>query len=119
MTNKKAIAMFAILFLHVNLLLAAEEPKVEIQKVEGRTEALVASQVTSEPKPHRKFLERVISAPGDAVVATARLSSRIVGEIADHSAHTVQKVGGFLFAPLFKTVDIQGQMNKRQGRKKE
>ena len=118
MIDKKAIAILAILFLYSNLAPAAEEPKVEIQKTEGRTEALVASTATSEPKPHRKFLERAISVPGDAVVATARLSSRIVGEITDRSAHAVQKVGGVLFAPLFKAVDIQGQLNKRQGRKK-
>ena len=116
-TAKKITIIFLVSLFVTTLLWAAEEPEVAIQKTEGRTEAVVSSAGKTEQKPQKKPLTRIISAPGDAIVGIGKLSSSIVGKITDTTVRSVQTVGGFLFAPVFKTLDIQGKFKGKQDSK--
>ena len=117
-TNQKRAVFFIVLCFSSNVLFAADNAEVALQKTEGRTEALVTAAKTQSEKPQRSFLNRAISAPGDAIVTTARFSSAIAGKVTDTTVKSVQTAGTFLFARIFKTLDILGQIKKRQSSKK-
>ena len=114
---KKISTIFSVSFLLTALLWAADESNVAIQKTGGRTEAVVSSKGITEQKPRKKLLTRIISAPGDGIVGLGRLSSSIAGKITDATVKSVQTIGGFLFAPVFKTLDIQEKFKGRQDSK--
>lgn len=112
MKNEKIIAVLFILILLSDFALAENGPEIAIQKSEGRTEAVVTSQAAVEQKPKERLPSRVISAPGDMIVWMGRLSSASVGKVADDSIRVVQTLGGFFFAPVFRTLDIEGRIRK-------
>jgi len=118
MIKKKIVSILIIsLMISSQLIFAEEEPKVDIQKTEGRLEAVVSSQPTPSPQPKKKILTRITSAPGDLVVATGRITSGTAGKIADVCIKSFQTVGGFLLAPVFRTLDIQTKLQKKQDSK--
>ena len=112
MKNKKVVAILSILILASGLGLAENEPEVAIQKSEGRIEAVVSSQAATKQKPQKRFRDQVISAPGDIIVWVVRAASASTGTVADGSIKVVQTVGGFLLAPVFRTLDMQGKIRK-------
>lgn len=107
MKIKKAVAMICLLILNSNFLFGTEETNVNIQKVEGRTEAVVSSDPAPEAKVHQGGIKQILLLPEKAMVGTARVSSQVVGKITDAVVLGVQTAGGFLFSPLFRTIDAK------------
>ncbi len=112
MKNKKVIVILPLLVLISSLGLAENEPEVAIQKSGGRIEAVVSSQTAAQQKPKKRLHDQMISAPGDMIIGVGRAASASAGKVADGSINVVQTVGGFLFAPVFRTLDIQGKIRK-------
>ncbi len=112
--NKIAAGFIVLILISNGLAFAEEEPKVAIQKTEGRLEAIVSSQPASSPTPKKNVFKKIVSAPGDIIVTTGRVSSSVTGKIADVCVKSVQTVGGFLLAPIFKTLDLQTKIQEKQ-----
>lgn len=107
MKTKKIVAAVCVLVLCSKFLFGVEEAKVNIQKVEGRTEAVVSSSQTPQPRESGGGLKRTLLLPEKTMVGIAQLSSKAAGKAADAAVLGVQTVGSFLFAPVFRVLDVK------------
>lgn len=107
MKIKKVITVICLLILNSNVLFGVEETDVSIQKVEGRTEAVVSSAPPPEAKVRQGWFKQVLLLPEKTIVGTARVSSQVVGKITDATVLGVQTTGGFLFSPFFRAIDAK------------
>ena len=107
MKIKKAIAMICFLILNSNFLFGADGTNVNIQKVEGRTEAIVSSDPAPVAQAHQGGVKQILLLPEKTIVGTAQVSSQVIGKITDTVVLGVQTAGGFLFSPFFRAVDAK------------
>ena len=104
---KILITFNVILLLNGHLFASEEESKVEIQKVENRTEAIVTSKQQAKQKINFRWFQKPFIWGEKALVGTARTSSKTMGVITDKSVETVQTGSNFLFSWFFKFLDYK------------
>ena len=89
----------------------AEDSKVEIRKIEGRTEAVVSSSEKPKVRINVRWFAKPFVWVGDGIVEALRFASTTVGVITDKTVETTQTATGFLFSPIFKTIDYKQHSN--------
>ena len=108
MNVSKTLALFTAVFLLTSwALIFAEESKVDIQKFEGRTEAVVSSKEKHKVNMNVRWFEKPFVWSGNFLVETAQISSKTVGMITDKTVYAVQTGTGFLLSPIFKAIDLK------------
>lgn len=112
MRIQKAIAIMCLCVLYSRFLFGAEEAQVDIQKIEGRTEATISSIEPREPEPPKEPLKQMLMLPERTIVGTARITSKVMGQVADASVLAVQTAGGFVLSPLVHAIDVKNWRQK-------
>ena len=106
MRKKTAVAVVITLFVPA-FLFGAEEPKVELRKLEERTEAVVRAPQKPKPQaPAKKGFVGAISNIDDEIAGFAALTCGLVGKGTEVVVTAVQKPAGFILSPLFKALDV-------------
>ncbi len=106
MKIKRITAAICIYLLGSSVLLA-EEAQVEIQKLEGRTEAIVTSVESGMPQKSEGWLEDPFMIPERLVVGTARITSKVIGQITDTAVLGVQTASGVILSPVVHVLDVK------------
>ena len=92
---------------------AQDAPVVEIQKVGGRSEAVVPSVKAAREKP-TTIPGKIYYTFETGILKIARTSSAVVGKITQTTIWGFQKTSDVLFSPIIKTLDVKRWLNKKQ-----
>lgn len=113
--SKTALVILLLVLFLGHLSWALEEPKVTLEKKEGRTEAVVSVDTQGERKAPSGFFGGGFSMFEDGIMDTAAMTSRIVGKTTEIIVKGIGTAGSSLFSPLFKAVDLRERFEKNQG----
>ena len=103
----KGLVLGAIIFILCAPTLKAEETKVELQKVEDRTEATVTSEAPSKPTLNVKWFNKPFVWIEQLLVGIARTTSTGVGLVVDTTVKGTETASGFLFSRFFNSLDYR------------
>ena len=84
----------------------ASETDVRIEKTKDREGAFVQGPAL-EKKTKQGFLDKLFTPLGDGLLGVARGASHSAGVVSDAVILSVQKVGDFSLAPIFRALDIK------------
>lgn len=105
MKTKWQMGLIFLIFWSVQAY-AQDSTTIEIQKVDGRTEALVPVQETVTEPPTGFFAKSFYSFE-TSVLKVAQLSSSAAGKVTDSAVWGIQRASDVLFAPIIKTLDVR------------
>ena len=111
--SKAAVIVLILVQFSGQVLWAAEESKVVLEKKEGRMEALVSAEVYEERQAPKGFFGKTFYTFENAVMDTAGMVSHGVGKTTKIIVKGIGTAGGFVFSPLFKTIDLKGRHEKK------
>ena len=103
---KRAFFIFFLLVSSSGFLAAVPEPEVSIQKVEGRTEALVKSETPEKRGEESGRIGKTGIWMEDNIMAVLNTSSEWLGKGADIFVEGVRTGAGFILSPVFKALDF-------------
>lgn len=104
---RRIAILFLSSFFISNFLFAAEEPNVQLHKLEDRTEAIVSAPAGAKaPVSEGKWLPRNLSKAENGIADFAAAGCGAVGKGTDVTITVIQKTFGFVLTPLFKALDV-------------